>query len=108
MWQDYDALHEYSGWNSVDTECGSATHSVAPTCGRMMFEQVLERIARAYPRALFYPLKITKASLSSAEKGAVDGAGDDGVGDDARFSKLTALTFDASAEAFAEVRTHRN
>lgn len=74
----------------------------------MMFDQVLERIARAYPRALFYPLKITKASLSRAEKEAVDGGGDGGVMGDDRFSKLTALTFDASAEAFAEVTTHRN
>lgn len=60
--------------------------------------QVLERVALAYPRALFYPLLMTKASAAARRGGG--GGADDGQ----RLSKLTALTFDASGEAFAEVK----
>lgn len=61
--------------------------------------QTLERVALAYPRALFYPLLMTKAS-AEARRGRDGGGADDGQ----RLSKLSALTFDASGEAFAEVR----
>lgn len=57
--------------------------------------QVLERVALAYPRAVLFPLLMTKASAARRD---FDG-GDDG----GKLSKLTALTADSSAEAFAEV-----
>ena len=60
--------------------------------------QVLERVAFAYPRALFFPLLMTKAS---AARRAGDGTG--AVNDGGRLSKLTGLTADPSGEAFAEV-----
>lgn len=56
-------------------------------------------MALAYPRALFYPLLMTKASAA-----AKNGAGGAGADDDGRrLSRLTALTADPTAEAFAEV-----
>lgn len=61
--------------------------------------QTLERVALAYPRALFYPLLMTKAS-AEARRGRDGG----GTVDRQRLSKLSALTFDASGEAFAEVK----
>lgn len=61
------------------------------------FCQALERVARAYPRAVFYPLLMTK---TSAEREAQGTTGSDGGG---RLGKLTALSFDSSAEAFAQV-----
>ena len=66
--------------------------------------QVLERVARAYPRALFFPLLMTKTS-AARRNGDGTGAADDG----GRLSKLTALTADPSGEAFTEVvqRTSR-
>eukprot|EP00903_Cladosiphon_okamuranus_P011333 g10683.t1 len=62
--------------------------------------QVLERVALAYPRALFFPLLMTKASAARRAGGGdgVTGAASDGE----RLSKLTALTADPSGEAFAE------
>lgn len=54
-------------------------------------------MARAYPRALFYPLHITKASADRIGKETDD------VMEDLGLEKLTALTFDPTAEAFAEV-----
>ena len=59
------------------------------------FVKVLEGVAKVYPRALFYPLLMTKASSSSRRT-----EGDD---DDAKLCRLTAMVFDPSAEAFAEV-----
>ncbi|CAM9754681.1 unnamed protein product [Ectocarpus sp. 6 AP-2014] len=59
---------------------------------------VLERVALAYPRALFYPLLMTKASAAARNGEGGAGADDDGR----RLSRLTALTADPSAEAFAE------
>lgn len=56
-------------------------------------------MALAYPRALFYPLLMTKASAEARRGG--DGGTDHGQ----RLSKLSALTFDASGEAFAEVKS---
>lgn len=61
--------------------------------------QVLERVALAYPRALFFPLLMTKASAARRGGGGGTAAASDGE----RFSKLTALTADPSGEAFAEV-----
>ncbi|CAB1116122.1 unnamed protein product [Ectocarpus sp. CCAP 1310/34] len=59
---------------------------------------VLERVALAYPRALFYPLLMTKASAAARNGEGGAGADDDGR----KLSRLTALTADPSAEAFAE------
>lgn len=64
---------------------------------------MLERVAVSYPRALFYPLLITK---TSAERGLAEGTADGDGGCSAKLGKLgklTALTSDPSAEAFAEV-----
>lgn len=67
--------------------------------------QVLERVALAYPRALFFPLLMTKAS--AARRGGAAGGGGGGTESandgDRRLSKLTGLTADPSGEAFAEV-----
>lgn len=60
--------------------------------------QVLERVALAYPRALFFPLLMTKAS--AARRG---GDGKATASEGGRLSKLTGLTADPSGEAFAEV-----
>lgn len=67
-------------------------------------EQVLERIARVYPRALFYPLNITKASAARTDKAAVARVPGGETHDDV-LAKLKALTFDPTLEAFAEVGT---
>lgn len=61
--------------------------------------QVLERVAVAYPRALFFPLLMTKASAARRNGGGGTGTGNDG----GRLSKLTALTADPIGEAFAQV-----
>lgn len=70
-----------------------------PVPPRVGFVQALERVAGAYPRALFYPLLMTKASLTRA---ATMDAGVDV--EETRLSKLTALAHDETAEAFAEVQ----
>lgn len=70
----------------------------------MLGFQVLERVALAYPRALFYPLLMTKASAAARNGEGGAGADDDGR----RLSRLTALTADPSAEAFAEVIDEKN
>eukprot|EP00752_Nemacystus_decipiens_P003549 g3275.t1 len=59
--------------------------------------EVLERVARTFPRALFFPLLMTKAS--AARRTAAGAGASDDVD---RLSKLTALTADPSGEAFAE------
>ncbi|CAM9811219.1 unnamed protein product, partial [Ectocarpus fasciculatus] len=66
--------------------------------GREEGPVVLERVALAYPRALFYPLLMTKASAAARNGAGGAGADEDGR----RLSRLTALTADPSAEAFAE------
>lgn len=63
--------------------------------------QVLERVALAYPRALFYPLLMTKASIR--EGAGVEAGAASGNINAQRLSKLTAITFDPSGETFAEV-----
>lgn len=57
-------------------------------------------MARVYPRALFYPLLITK---TSAERMKDKDDSNINNSDSGGLSMLTALTFDSSAEAFAEV-----
>lgn len=85
-----------------DTLCSAVSPTVkTSTTSLFSSQQVLERVARVYPRALFYPLLITKTSTAREQ---LEGkAGTAGGVHGGRLGKLTALTFDPSAEAFAEV-----
>lgn len=61
-------------------------------------------MALAYPRALFFPLLMTKASADRRDGG---GGGTGAASGGRRLSKLTGLTADPSGEAFAEVKQQK-